>query len=58
MSRRIRVTAKRRREVDLDKLVFALLQILESEHAANRREQPPPRPMEGGESPSDEESAA
>lgn len=34
MSQRVRVVAKRRREIDVDKLVFALLQMLEEQQPA------------------------
>jgi hypothetical protein len=55
MSRRIRVTAKRRREIDIDKLVLALLRVLEAEqvHALGLG-----RPAEGGTKPRHKESAA
>ncbi len=34
MSQRIRITAKRREEVDIDKLVFALLRVVEQLEAS------------------------
>lgn len=58
MSRRIRVTAKRRREIDVDKLVAALLRILEAEQVAEAdRQSPLPLPKRGGASDGKESAA-
>ncbi len=54
MSRRIRITVKRRKEVDVDKLVFALLRIIEAEQS-QLAAQDQARTEEGGET-SPEES--
>ncbi|MGH2601962.1 MAG: hypothetical protein ACRDJ9_21575 [Dehalococcoidia bacterium] len=56
MSRRVRITAKRRREIDVDKLVTALLRIIESERQVTA-EKPSAQPTEAGRAPGTESAA-
>ncbi len=57
MSRRIRVTGKRRREVDVDKLVVALLRITEADQPSKSKDETPGS-ANGGTKATDTESAA
>ncbi len=56
MSKRIRITLKRRTEIDMDKLVFALLRAIEEQRP--RADTEPGTSAGGGASRSGEESAA
>jgi hypothetical protein len=58
MGKRIRITVKRRAEIDVDKLVFALLRAIEEQQSAAQNQSVSAKTKGGGASRSGEESAA
>ena len=58
MNHRVRVRAKRRSEIDIDKLVCALLRLVQPEQVREPTEPAPRAPAPEGATPRSEESAA